>query len=78
LRHLDCAVLEFLHSTIKELRLDPFDSVRGVFVEAEPLYENAGFNRRNHIQICVRNLDCIRAFFRVPKPPAHSRRALVN
>jgi hypothetical protein len=65
LRHLDCAVLEFLHLTMGQKELPAFDSVRGVFVESKPLYDNAGFNRRNHIQICVRNMECIKAYFRI-------------
>ena len=60
LRRLDCAVIENLHTLNTE---NPFDSVRGVFVEGDPLYEGAGFNEKNHIQICVRNPNCIKAFF---------------
>ena len=40
-----------------------FDSARGVFVEGEALYPNAGFNEKNHIQICIRNPNCIKGFF---------------
>ena len=43
----------------------PFDSVRGVFFEGENLYPNAGFKAKNHIQVCVRNPNCIKGFFRV-------------
>jgi hypothetical protein len=62
LRQLDCAVIEFLHSATQD---QPFDSVRGVFVEGKPLYPNAGFHSRNHIQICVRELKCIKGYFRI-------------
>ncbi|HEV9036455.1 MAG TPA: hypothetical protein VGQ51_07545 [Puia sp.] len=41
----------------------PFDSVRGVFVEGRELYPGAGFQDKNHIQICIRNPNCIRSFF---------------
>ena len=44
LRHLDCAVIEYLHTTRKDQRKRKFDSVRGVFVEGKLLYPNAGFN----------------------------------
>jgi len=60
LRRLDCAVIENLHTLNIE---EPFDSVRGVFIEGAPLYEGAGFNEKNHIQICIRNPNCIKAFF---------------
>jgi hypothetical protein len=40
-----------------------FDSVRGVFWEGKELYPGAGFMERNHIQICLRNPNCIKGFF---------------
>ncbi len=62
-RYLDCAVIETLHSNRIQNNLPPFDSVRGVFWEGKDLYENAGFKEKNHIQICIRNPDCIKGFF---------------
>lgn len=66
IRHLDCAVIENVHSINKENSLIPYDSVRGVFWEGEDLYPNAGFKEKNHIQICIRNPNCIKGFF-IPK-----------
>lgn len=40
-----------------------YDSVRGVFWEGKPLYPNAGFAEKNHIQICVCNPNCIKGYF---------------
>jgi len=65
LRRLDCAVIEFMHTQIERERADQFDSVRGVFFEGAPLYPGAGFKEKNHIQICVRNPNCIKGFFRL-------------
>ena len=62
-RELDCAVLETLHETIREADSRAFDSVRGVFWEGNELYPNAGFREKDHIQICVRRLDCIKGYF---------------
>ena len=62
-RFLDCAVIETLHSDRKKHNSPAFDSVRGVLWEGEELYENAGFKEKNHIQICIRNADCIKGFF---------------
>jgi len=59
-RELDCAVIELIH-TINVPK--PFDSVRSVFWEGKLLYENAGFREKNHIQICIRNPNCIKGFF---------------
>ena len=64
LRHLDCAVIEFLHQNNKATQGIPYDSVRAMFVEGEPLYEGAGFHAKSHIQICVRDERCIKEFFR--------------
>ena len=63
IRRLDCAVIETLHEERKINNLRRFDTVRGVFVEGQTLYPNAGFNEKNHIQICVRNPNCIKGFF---------------
>ena len=62
-RYLDCAVIETLHFSRTEEKLPPFDSVRGVFWEGDDLYENAGFKEKNHVQICIRNPNCIKGFF---------------
>jgi len=66
-RHLDCAVIESLH-TLRDASADtlkPYDTVRGAFWEGEELYPNAGFKEKNHVQIVVRNQDSIKGYFRV-------------
>ena len=63
LRNLDCAVIESVHTYNKNNNKQEFDSVRGVFWEGNDLYPNAGFKEKNHIQICVRNSNCIKGFF---------------
>jgi hypothetical protein len=63
IRNLDCAVIENVHYERNKEKLRPFDSVRGVFVEGEELYPGAGFNAKNHIQLCIRNPNCIKGFF---------------
>lgn len=59
LRQLDCAVIEAYASLVDPL----FDSVRGVFWEGEDLYPGAGMKEKNHIQISIRNINCIKCFF---------------
>ena len=66
LRQLDCAVVQRLHS-ILEHEDSSLDTVRGVFIEGSPIYPNSGFNAKTHTQIAVRNLECIKAVFRVPE-----------
>jgi hypothetical protein len=71
LRELDCAVIEFMHSTEVPsnsheknfMRNKAFDSTRGVFTEGGPAFEGAGLFEKSHIQICIRNPNCILGFF---------------
>ncbi|GAA3941305.1 hypothetical protein GO495_09260 [Chitinophaga oryziterrae] len=63
LRELDCAVIENIHKVVKELGDPPFDSVRGIFIEGASLYDGAGFHEKTHVQICIRNPNCIKGFF---------------
>lgn len=66
LRYLDCHVLEALHKYNRENGYEEFDSVRAPFWEGKELYPTAGFFGKNHIQICIRNTDCILGYF-LPK-----------
>lgn len=63
IRKLDCAVIQTAHKINIEANKHPYDSVRGVFWEGKPLYPNAGFAEKNHIQICVCNPNCIKGYF---------------
>ena len=70
IRELDCAVIQYLHQKIKEAikkdrntLLREFDSARGVFTEGGPAFPGAGIQKKSHIQICIRNMDCIKGFF---------------
>ncbi|KHD07658.1 hypothetical protein PN36_03935 [Candidatus Thiomargarita nelsonii] len=64
LRKLDCAVFEYMHSEMKKNETKPFDSIRAAFWEGKELYPSAGFKEKNHIQICIRNPNCIKGYFR--------------
>ena len=74
LRELDCAVIEYMHNEIeKQIVLDidtkgfsryrRFDTVRSAFTEGGPAFEGAGIQSKSHIQVCIRNLNCIKGFF---------------
>lgn len=65
-RHLDCAVINTVHKLREDAGDQPFDTVKGIFTEGGPAYENADFASKTHVQICVRNQDCIKGVFRVP------------
>lgn len=62
-RYLDCAVIETTHSLNEKLGKPEYDSVRGVFFEGKDLYPSAGFKEKNHIQIALRNPNCIKGYF---------------
>jgi hypothetical protein len=63
MRALDCAVINFLHSSLAARGQLPFDSVRGLFVEGGPAYPGAEIYRLTHAQIAVLNEDNIRGVF---------------
>lgn len=63
-RQLDCLVMNGLHSVREESGQQAYDSVRGPFLEGEPIYAGAGFRGHSHIQICIRSTSCIKGYFR--------------
>jgi hypothetical protein len=74
MRHLDCAAIEHMHAEIFDQvkmniqkdgysKFKLFDTVRGVFTEGGPAFRGAGLFAKSHIQICVRNPNCIQGFF---------------
>lgn len=65
LRRLDCAVIQMVHTARRDRNDEPIDTVKGVFLEGQPIYEGSGFYERTHIQIAVRNHECIKGVFRV-------------
>ncbi len=67
LRRLDREVINYLHAVREDQNLAPFDTVRGFFTEGEEAFPGAGIRKKTHIQIAVRNRDCIRGVFRVPE-----------
>ncbi|KXV43053.1 hypothetical protein [Gluconobacter roseus] len=66
-RYLDCAVINYLCEAMEEMgeMVDPYDTVRGLFVEGSPAYPGAGFYALTHTQIAVRRPECIIGTFRV-------------
>lgn len=74
LRFLDCRVIEYMHQRIEDQHkndktergysdLKIFESARGVFIEGGEIYKGAGIFEKSHIQICIRNSNCIKGFF---------------
>ena len=65
-RNLDCGVIRLLHDIRNEANESPIDSVRGVFLEGDPIFDGSGFYAKTHIQFCVCNPESIKGVFRVP------------
>jgi hypothetical protein len=58
-KYLDCAVFQFAYASF-EIVKDPVDTCRAVFVpSSERLWRRSGVYKNAHIQLCVRNADCI-------------------
>lgn len=64
LRDLDCAVIEHLHEYNAITNMAEFDSVRGIFEEGKAPYPGSAFKEKTHVQICIRNPNCIKGYFR--------------
>ena len=62
-RNLDYLVINTAAKLSIDLQYGNFDTVRGAFIEGDPIYSGARIFDKTHIQVCVRNLDCIRGFF---------------
>jgi hypothetical protein len=63
LRELDCAVINHYLERAAEQDME-FDTVRGAFLEGEPIFPGTTISAETHIQIAVRNVDCILGVFR--------------
>jgi hypothetical protein len=64
---LDCAVINYLHQIRANKKQAPVDSIKAIFQEPPELYPGSAFMGKNHIQIAIRNPDCIKGVFRVPQ-----------
>lgn len=70
LRRLDCAVIRHLHEALcgdADDALPPFDTVRGMFTEGDPIYEGSGFHAQSHVQISVRDATFVKGYFLPPE-----------
>jgi hypothetical protein len=67
-RALDCAVIKYIHqSNLMEGK--SYDTVRCALPEGDEAFTGSAISSRLHIQIAVRNTDCIRGIF-LPYPTA--------
>jgi hypothetical protein len=69
LRHLDRAVINFIHGQRIEKGWAPYDSVRGFFFQGDRVDPTSAIGNLSHVQIAVRNTACILGYF-LPAAPA--------
>lgn len=62
IRPLDCAVIEHAHIMLNKRNIS-YDSVYGYFQEGKDAFMYSGIKEKSHVQICVRNTDCIKGYF---------------
>lgn len=67
-RELDCEVINATDYITKAKGLPRYDSVRSPFMEGDEVYPDAGFLEYTHLQICIRNPNCIKGYFHVRNP----------
>ena len=64
-RERDCEIIEYMHKSIQDNPdIKPYDSLISTFEEGDPAYKNAIITKGKHIQICIRNPNCIKGIFR--------------
>jgi hypothetical protein len=63
-RDLDCAVINRAVEQIEERTGRVIETVRGAFLEGEPIYPGSGILRETHVQVAVRDRSCILGVFR--------------
>jgi hypothetical protein len=61
--NLDRSVFDYLFANIKH-NDQPYQTLRGIFVEGRPIYEDTLICEKTHIQIAVRDPSCIVGYFR--------------
>ncbi len=66
LRDRDCAVLNWYMNLLDTAHPGSYyyQTVRGVFVEGEPVYDGSGIYTKTHTQLAVRDPACVLGYFR--------------
>jgi len=63
-RKLDCSMINWLCDVMEKDQSKLFDSVRGMFQEAQPVFNGLSIFLKSHIQLAIRNTSCILGYFR--------------
>jgi hypothetical protein len=74
LRFRDCAVIDYTVSRLAVAERIRYQTVRGVFLEGGPAFPGSEIALKSHIQIAVRDRNCIAEFFRPESADYRSNR----
>lgn len=66
--NLDCLMINELAETIRLGRKATIDTVRCPYLEGDPVYQGSKILAESHVQLAVRNVECILGVFR---PASH-------
>ena len=61
-KKLDCLVINSAIENSLDKNIE-YDTVRCAYIEGEPVYPGGSFYTQSHIQVCVRNPNCIKGYF---------------
>lgn len=64
LRKLDCAVINWVLTTLSKDTKTEYHTVRCVFSEGERAYDGSSIRMKSHVQIAVRNTEAILGYFK--------------
>jgi hypothetical protein len=65
-RFLDCAVFNMAHLLRSREGKLPYDTVLGMFEEGPDCFPGSCFKDKTHIQLAVRNTECVIGYFQIP------------
>jgi hypothetical protein len=65
-RRLDSDVFNFMHQIRSDTDLPKFQAVRSAFPQGQEVAPSSAFKMSSHIQIALREKDCVRAWFLLP------------
>jgi hypothetical protein len=78
LHNLDRAIVNYMHGRRISLGKAPYDCVRGLFHQGEPAVPTSAVGTLSHVQIAIRNTNCILGYFAPPAQLAEPFQDLNN
>lgn len=78
LRSLDRQIFKYLHQMYEDDEtLAPVDAVRGAFPQGEAVAPTSAIFGNSHVQLALRNPECVLGYFRVPELAAGAHAVVI-